>query len=424
MEFIENVEKEELESFVNNHPTKAHFMQSYYWGIIQKNKNFLPFYVGVKENNKLIASAVILEKKVWKNIKYLYCPRGFVADYENKEVVEFFIENIKKFTKKRHAMFFRMDPDIPLSITKNEEKQNCEIGKETIELLKKHGLKHKGFNLNFENNQPRFTFRLALDKTWEEIYANFHPTTRKILNKGNPFHLPIYKGTEKDLDDFYVTMQQTAKEKNIIPSKLEYYKTFYTELNKQNKSDLYIIKVNIEDLQNNYLEKINTLKDEIKKIEQNPNKNIEKSKQKIEEMNKQIEKLQKEVENVKKITQKEITLSSIITAKYKDMVWTIHGGNHSLLRELNANYILYEQIIKDAYNEGYKKIDFFGTTGNPTPDNPVYGIHLFKKRFGGDLYEFIGEFDYVSQKGWYFIYNKLLPFIRKKQKKLAKKSTK
>ena len=36
---------------------------------------------------------------------------------------------------------------------------------------------------NFENNQPRYTFRLNLDRSWEDIYGGFHPTTRKILNK-------------------------------------------------------------------------------------------------------------------------------------------------------------------------------------------------------------------------------------------------
>ena len=224
------------------------------------------------------------------------------------------------------------------------------------------------------------------------------------------------KGTQKDLNPFYTTMLETSKRENIVPSKLEYYETFYTTLNEQNMSDIYVVKVNIKDLGNIYKEKIETLGNEIIKIQNNQNKNEEKSKQKIIDLEKQISKLKKEQNNIENIKEDEITLSSIITAKYKDMVWTIHGGNHTLLRELNANYLLYEQIIKDAHKDGYKKIDFFGTTGEPNENNPVYGIYLFKKRLGGDSLELIGEFDYIIKKLLYFLYTKVLPKIRKNKK--------
>ena len=49
--------------------------------------------------------------------------------------------------------------------------------------LEKLGYKNKGFNKDFVNEQPRFTFRLNLDDDFENIYKRMHPTTRKILNK-------------------------------------------------------------------------------------------------------------------------------------------------------------------------------------------------------------------------------------------------
>ena len=38
MKFIEHVEKEEYEEFVSHHPTKSHFMQSYNWEQVSKEK--------------------------------------------------------------------------------------------------------------------------------------------------------------------------------------------------------------------------------------------------------------------------------------------------------------------------------------------------------------------------------------------------
>ena len=107
-----------------------------------------------------------------------------------------------------------------------------------------------------------------------------------------------------------------------------------------------------------------------------------------------------------------------MTVKYNKKVWTIHGGNHRLLRELNANYLLYYTIIKDAYDKGYKKIDFFGTIGDPNPKDNGYGIHLFKKRLGGEYLEFIGEFDMILNKPLYILYNNVYPKIRRLKRKI------
>ena len=64
--------------------------------------------------------------------------------------------------------------------------------------------------------------------------------------------------------------------------------------------------------------------------------------------NQQLEKCKSEYEEVKSIKDKELILSSIITVKYQNKVWTIHGGNRDQLRFLNANYWLYYKIIEDA----------------------------------------------------------------------------
>ena len=80
---------------------------------------------------------------------------------------------------------------------------------------------------------------------------------------------------------------------------------------------------------------------------------------------------------------------------------------------MNANYLVYDKMIMDAKDMEYDLIDFFGTTGQDSPDNPVHGIHLFKERLGGRYVEFIGEFDYVTNKFMYFVFTKLIPLYRK-----------
>jgi len=418
MEFVSELSKEEYEEFVSNNKNH-HFMQSYDFGQIRKEKHFIPHYVGLKENGKLVCAALLLEKKLIMKYTYFYSPRGYVIDFNNKELVKTFTEELKKYAKKMKAIFIKIDPAIKLhNIDIDGNVVDGIDNHPLVDYLKSLGYKHMGYNLGFENEQPRFTFRIDMDKSWDEVYSAMHPTTKKILNKGNQYNLNVYIGDKKDMNDFYLTMIETAKREGIIQSPIEYYESFYEIFNKDNLSDLYVVKVNMEELVKSFESKIENVTKEIEDLSDEKYKNKGKAQNKINDLNNQLAKLNKDLEEIKKIDEKEVVLSSIITVKYGDKVWTVHGGNNSILMNLNANYLLYYTIMKDAYDQGYKCMDCFGTCGiaNPDKDNPIFGIHSFKKRLGGEYTEFIGEFDLITNKFMYTAYKKLIPLYRKIKK--------
>jgi peptidoglycan pentaglycine glycine transferase (the first glycine) len=405
MKFIEDVNLEEYEQFVSTHTTKSHFMQSRHFGDVSVKKGFTPYYVVVKDNDLIVASAMILEKKK-KGLTYLYIPRGYIMDYSNKDLLEFMTKSVVNFAKKRKAFFVKIDPDIKLHDLDQDGNILGNDNTSLVNTLIKLGYKHKGFNKNFEGNQPRYTFRLDLTKSMEEIRSNFHATTRGIIGKEIPSYINIFKSNdENDYSKFYALMQETAKRDEITLYSLDYYKNFHKILNKKDHSDLYILKVNIDELRKFYLNKLIFVDNEINKIENNPKRNIKKSENLINDLNSQKDKINNDMLELDNLDEKEYYLSSIITTKYNDKVWLIHGGNSNILRKLNANYFLHYKIIEDSKNEGYKKLDFFGATGDLT--SKVSGIHLFKKRFGGEYTEFIGEFDLITNKLLYYLYTKI-----------------
>ncbi|MBQ3510682.1 MAG: peptidoglycan bridge formation glycyltransferase FemA/FemB family protein [Bacilli bacterium] len=419
MKLIEKLTKEKYEKFCSEHKDSSHFLHSYLWGEFQqKERNVIPHYIGYEDDKKnLVAVALLLERSLMLGYTYFYSPRGFIIDYKNKELLKSFTNDLKDFAKKRKALFIKIDPDFKLhdlDIEGNilEENNNEEV----VSYLKSLGYKHMGFNKNFENNQPRYTFRLSLEPTIEEITKNFHPTTKKIINKGNPYNLELIKNDKKTIDDFFETMSQTSDREGIVNHSFKYYKEYYETLHKENMSDLYVVKVDINNLKKTYKEKINNLEANIEKMSDEKYKDSEKNANKKQEFINQLTKAKKEFEVIEPIKDDKLTLSAILTAKYGNKVWTLHGGNNTLLRELNGNYFIYYEIIKDAKEEGYEIIDFFGTTGDPSKENPVYGIHLFKKRLGGEYTEFIGEFDLIINKPIYYIYKTLVPIRYKLQK--------
>ena len=93
-------------------------------------------------------------------------------------------------------------------------------------------------------------------------------------------------------------------------------------------------------------------------------------------------------------------------------------------KRLYANYLVYEKQIQDSKKRGMEIFDVFGTIGEPTSDSQLVGLHDFKKKWGGEYTEFIGEFDYITNKFMYFLYNKLIKIRHKIINKKLKNSIK
>ena len=77
------------------------------------------------------------------------------------------------------------------------------------------------------------------------------------------------------------------------------------------------------------------------------------------------------------------------------------------------NSLLQWRMIQWAVEKGCRIYDFRGVSGDLSPDNPLYGLYQFKKGFGGEFTEFIGEMD--------LILNRPVAFAVKNGTKLMKK---
>ena len=126
---------------------------------------------------------------------------------------------------------------------------------------------------------------------------------------------------------------------------------------------------------------------------------------------------------VKKEMGNNIVLSAYMIVKYGNKCWTLYSCNEPKVRNAYGNYLIYKTQVIDAHDEGYKIFDAFGTIGDPKSDKSLVGLHEFKKKFGGEYTEFIGEFDFIQKKLTYFLFTKLVPYYRKFINKRLKKSS-
>ncbi len=427
---LKNIEKEEFDEYVKNHKTKSHFLQSLSWGEFAKTKkNLIPYYLGlVDDGNKIQAATLLLEKKLPMNYTYFYAPRGFVIDFKNKELVRTMTKKVVEFAKKKKAIFVKIDPDLIKEQTNYlEEVSKNKDYDELFNTLKESGFKHLGFTKNFETMQPRYTFRIDLNQSMEEIEDHFSKTTKQRIAKAKKLDTEVTIGTEKDLSEFYHLMTLTEDRKDFVSYNEDYYNTLYEIFNgnKNSKATLFLGKVHIN-------KTLKVLENELKKINDQisilPIDNLSKSaKNKLKELTRQKENTTKEIEKYKEYKKEygnDITLSAHMIIEYGDKAWVLYAGNHNILTETYVNYYTYSEHIRYCKEKGIKIYDQFGTIGDLSKDNPRLGLHEFKKKFGGDYIEFIGEWDYVINHFMYFVFTKLVPIYRKIIRRKSKKELK
>jgi peptidoglycan pentaglycine glycine transferase (the first glycine) len=76
-------------------------------------------------------------------------------------------------------------------------------------------------------------------------------------------------------------------------------------------------------------------------------------------------------------------------------------------------------MIKYALENNYSYYNFYGISSNLSPEDPLYGIYTFKKGFGGEVVELVGEYDKVLS-GKYYLYNTAYNIVHSLKKIKAK----
>jgi lipid II:glycine glycyltransferase (peptidoglycan interpeptide bridge formation enzyme) len=78
--------------------------------------------------------------------------------------------------------------------------------------------------------------------------------------------------------------------------------------------------------------------------------------------------------------------------------WYLYGASSNEHREVMPNYLLQWEMIRHAIHLGCTFYDLRGVPGNPSPDDPLYGLYRFKKGFSGQYTKFTGLFLYPYHK--------------------------
>ena len=234
------------------------------------------------------------------------------------------------------------------------------------EIMESNGYQIKDDSKDFKDEiQPRFVFRLNINgKTEDEVFAGFHSKTRYNIRLAKKKGVTIREGTKADLKDFHSIRVETGKRDGFIIRSLAYFEKMYDCLAPKHMKLLMAYH------------------------EDKP-------------------------------------IAGIIPIMYGNKTWYLYGASSNSHRNLMPNYLLQWTMIQEAIQNGHEVYDFRGVSGVVDENHPQYGLYRFKKGFGAEFTEFIGEV-YMPYKPFiyrlYKLAEKTFRTLRTWKKKLTQKS--
>ena len=402
MKFCEITEKE-YQKFWEKHPLKS-FLSAPKIAKLREKNNWEVFYVGVKKNNKLVAATMLLRHKRHFNKYEFYSPRGYLLDFNNKELVEFFTNGIKKYVKQKNGYIFRVDPYLPYK-ERDIDGNIVEGGfnnEKIVNLLLSLGFKKKKEK---EREQVGWMFSLDLEgKTEEEIMANMRQNTRNTIRKVEKIGIVVDELSYDELKDFYKILQETGERRNFSTRDISYYQEMY-KLFSNDEVKFFITRLDIP----KYISILNDEKKE--KLEKLLKVKKAGQRKTIEEDITTIDNRISEAKDLKTKTGKDIIdLSGSMFILIQPEIVYLSSGNYIEYMKYNSQYLIQWHLIKYGLKHGFKKYNFYGIPDNINLHPEGYGIYEFKKGFNGYVEELIGEFELPIS--WHYKLIKLIKKIR------------
>ena len=405
MEIIQ-ITKEEFDNFAENYEIK-NFYQTGSYGTLMDRHSFDDYYLAMKdESGNYKAATLILIKKELVGYKWGYCPRGYLIDFNDFNLLETFTKLLIQFLNKRNFMFVKIDPYI---IYKSRDKKgnvipgidNSKIVNELIHI----GYEHTGFNLNFENLKPRWNAVTTTNST-EDLFSRFSKEIRNKIRKADKMGIEILEGDASSVKQFYSLIDKKHSRK------LNYYLDMMEILGKKDMINLYFAKLDTA----KYIEKSKTLFEAEEKRNNEINQELEENINSNNTTNIIKRKMASDIllnnckQNVINATKlyKEYPSGVIIGAsaiiKYnKEIFFLIDGYKQEFKRYCPNHYLKYK--IMDFYRkEGYTRMHLNGISGDFSKSSTFYGLTRFKLGFAAEIEEYIGEFTLVINKGKYKSY--------------------
>ncbi len=390
---LRELTKKEFDQFALNDPLGS-FQQTSSWGRFMEGDKFHAYYVGGFIKEKMVGASLLLSYERKKDKERLfYAPRGFLIDYKNEELLKEFTEEVKKFIIEKHGVFLKIDPYI-LVRDRDSEGKIIEGGvyNDFVEV----NLTNANFIKVNDRIQPKWLSRINLkEKTIDDIFNNFSSKARQTVRRNERLGFKVRDFDFKDIDKFIDIINNESKKYNTIAPT----KTFYLDLKQTFDGNIKFMEVYFKS--DEVINNIDKMISEVIKEKEVRINNYHNSKMTAEYfINKELEDVEeiKRLENLKDYFSKcsdDVSMGIYMFITIGNEVVPLNGGIVDEYNKLDASYALHYEMIKYAIDNGYKYYNLYEIGDITDDNNKLKNSYNYKKNFGGEVIELVGEYDLV-----------------------------
>lgn len=371
------ISAEQLDHFVINHPY-GHYMKTSMWGQVQQALNHEVQYWGFIENGTLKATALLLIKHQ-TGITSFYIPLGPCVDYENEELTRLFLQQLITQAEVQKADFLRIDPNV-LRMEKDIQGNPIEDGKNNEMIttrIKQLGFRHKGYGYAYNGSWTnRFTLLVDLSSPMDDIVKHYSKARQNSLRRHAVIGVSTQVGNSDSLQDLCNFECQLAQIQGFKPHSQEFFQRILDSFKQH--AVLYVTSIDLNQMIQGIRQEINSGK---------YNKDKEALQSKLAELSK-AETLMSTYGNTP-------TIAAGLFLRLNNQCWDCYTYNHKDFNFIKAVDHLHRFAMEDMKNHGVIWYDMCGFSGVCDKSDPYYGLYDYKRSFGSQYTERIGEFDYV-----------------------------
>jgi len=303
-------------------------------------------------------------------------------DYQNKELVSYVIQSLKKIAKQYKALFVKFDPSLFLSKHLiGQEQTEAPAVQAMIDTLTKEGVEWTGRTSDMaENIQPRFQANIHKDFfTDQDLSKSTRQAIRTARNKG----IQVQFGGTELLEDFASLMKKTEARKSIHLRGKDYYEKLLTTY--QGQSYITLSTLDLEKRKSSLIKDLEKNKVEAEKFTEKtkPGKveNNQKEKERIEE---ELQFLEQHLQAGRQV----VPLSGTLTLEFGGTSENVYAGMDEEFRRYQPAILTWYETAQHAFDRDASWQNMGGIENSLDG-----GLYHFKSKFNPVIEEFVGEFN-------------------------------
>jgi alanine adding enzyme len=385
----------EFEAFAVKHPQNS-FLQSVDFSRFQGARGQQVELFGIRRGGELVAAGKLNYTTTRLGYTVCECAKGPLMDYADPELVRAVVGLLRGRAAERKAAELRISPNLKYIARDADGAEHPEIedNRPLAAQLSGLGFQHQGLDMNFVNVNWMFIKSLEGIKDPEELIMGTSYRTRKAIRKAEKNGVFLEQATLETLDDFYGALSKAGDEKGFVYRERAYYEHLLRTTSPE-FTKLMMAKIDIPAYRKSITERLAaesaTAAGLRREVEETGSKKKANRLKVVQDLVDSYERSLKDIERFPDSVGV-ATVAAIHFVCYGDEVVCVIGGTVQDYIYFNGATSLYWGMMLHALDKGYARYNFYGTFGISGQDEEGHGGYEFKKGFGGEVVQLMGDF--------------------------------